>query len=136
MVRQMSVGRPSTSRAGWRGARIRRFIGLGALITLTACSPALDWREVRPPEAPGLQALFPCRPDHATRTVTLPSAAQPLVMQMWSCQTGDVTWALSQVQVQDVTQVGPTLSALARVMQDNLQAASLTADFHRLHHII
>ena len=51
MVRQMSVGRPSTSRAGWRGARIRRFIGLGALITLTACSPALDWREVRPPDA-------------------------------------------------------------------------------------
>mgnify|MGYP006377567463 FL=1 len=127
MVRQMSVGRPSTSRAGWRGARIRRFIGLGALITLTACSPALDWREVRPPEAPGLQALFPCRPDHATRTVTLPSAAQPLVMQMWSCQTGDVTWALSQVQVPDVTEVGPTLTALARVMQDNLQAASQLA---------
>lgn len=107
-----------------RCARIGPLLGLA---TLTACSPALDWREVRLPEAPGLQALFPCRPDHVTRTVTLSSAAQPLAMQMWSCQTGEVTWALSRVQVQDVTEVGPTLGALARVMRDNLHAASQMA---------
>ena len=107
-----------------RRARLTLLLGVGAL---SACSPALDWREVHPAEAPGLQALFPCKPDHVSRTVTLPSAPQPLVMHLWSCQTGDVTWALSQVQVQDVAQVGPTLAALARTMQDNLQAASQMA---------
>jgi hypothetical protein len=107
-----------------RCARLGLTLSLGAL---SACSPALDWREVRPTETPGLRALFPCKPDHVTRTVTLPSAPQPLVMHMWSCQTGEVTWALSQVQVQDVAQVGPTLAALPRLMQDNLQAASQMA---------
>ena len=34
-----------------------------------ACTPTLDWREVRP-EASGLVALFPCKPDrHARRAV-------------------------------------------------------------------
>lgn len=105
-------------------ARIGLLLSVGVL---SACSPAQDWREVRPPEAPGLRAMFPCKPDHVTRIVTLPSMPQPRAMQMWSCQTGDVTWALSQVQVQDVTQVGPTLAALAQVMQDNLRAASQMA---------
>lgn len=100
-------------------------LGLG--VWMGGCTPALDWREVRPPQAPGLRAVFPCRPDLVTRTVTLPSLAQPVSMQLWSCQTGDVTWALSRVQVKDATDVGPTLTALATTMQDNLRAASQMA---------
>lgn len=100
-------------------------LGLAAL--MGACTPALDWREVRPPPAPGLRAVFPCRPDLVTRTVTLPSLAQPVSMQLWSCQTGDVTWALSRVEVKDATDVGPTLTALASTMRDNLRAASQMA---------
>lgn len=111
-------------RAAPRGRHVGWLVGL---VALSACSPALDWRELRPAEAHGLRAMFPCQPDLVTRTVSLPGMAQPLPMQMWSCQTGETTWALSRVQVKEVTDVGPTLAALARVMQDNLQAASQMA---------
>ena len=109
------------------GSRYGLFLSLLSLMALVACSPALDWREVRPPNADGLRAQFPCKPEHASRTVTLPSVAQPMIMHVWSCQTGEVTWALSQVQVHEVTEVGPTLEAWPRVMQDNLRAASRMA---------
>ena len=36
---------------------------------LLACSPTFNWREVRL-ESTGLKAMFPCKPDHATRNVT------------------------------------------------------------------
>lgn len=106
---------------GWRG------IVLGGLVGLSACTPALDWREIRPEQAPGFQATFPCRPDHVSRPVTLSSMAQPVLMHMWSCQTGDITWAVSQVRAHDVTEVEPTLTTLARTMHNNLSAASVLA---------
>lgn len=89
-----------------------------------ACAPALDWREVRPPEASGLRAMFPCKPDQVTRLVQLPGLRQKPEMHMLSCQTGDVTWALSYARLPHLADVGPTLSEWPRLMRDNLQAAS------------
>lgn len=94
---------------------------------LAACSPTMDWREVKPAQADGLRALFPCQPDLTERTVRLPSVPQAVVMRVLSCQAGEATWALSQVTVPEASQVGPTLVGLARIMQDNLAAASQMA---------
>ena len=41
-----------------------------ATLTLAACSPALDWRQVRPDDT-GVEAMFPCKPLSHARTVPM-----------------------------------------------------------------
>ena len=61
--------------------RFFRRASLAALITASglgaACSPVLDWREVRPASS-DLTMLFPCRPGTEQRSVQLGAAKLPL----------------------------------------------------------
>ena len=70
-------------------------VGAGAL-AVAGCSPALDWREVRP-EGSQARALFPCKPASHARTVSL--AARRVELTMYACAAGDVKGdiALSQL---------------------------------------
>lgn len=104
-------------------ARAWRFCLFGA-VALTGCSLSLDWREVRPTEAPNLRAMFPCKPDEVTRSVQMPGLPSKLPMHMLSCQAGGVTWAVSHVKVPSVEDVPATLALMPQLMQANLQAAS------------
>ena len=72
----------------------RRLGHIGVLMAflLTACYPTFNWRELRPEGTP-LQALLPCKPETAERTVPLGGA--PTVLHMHSCKTGDLTFALA-----------------------------------------
>lgn len=72
----------------WRGG----WLGLGLLAVLCACSPALNWRELRVDDA-GLRARLPCKPERATRPVRL--GDQALEMGLVGCEAGDAMWALS-----------------------------------------
>ena len=65
-------------------------------VGLAACSPAWNWREVRLEGAP-LTAVFPCRPDHGSQTVTMAGATVEL--QMTGCETGGATLAVSRVRL-------------------------------------
>ena len=96
-----------------------------ACTAATACSPTFDWREARP--ADGVTALFPCRPDHHTRQVAIAGAAVP--MQLSSCAAGDITFAVSQVDVSDVAGVTPLMHALRNALLVNVgsQMAAGTA---------
>jgi hypothetical protein len=76
---------------------------------LTACSPALDWRAVRP-EASGAVALFPCRPASHARRLHL--GAVDTEMFVYACSTSGATFALGYADVADPAQVGPALAAL------------------------
>lgn len=68
---------------------------------LSACSPTFNWREVRPDGAP-LQALMPCKPDTAQRTV--PLAGSPTELHLLACETGGVQFALAWANLADAAQ--------------------------------
>jgi hypothetical protein len=89
---------------------------------MSACSPALDWREVRP-EGSGVVALFPCKPKSQTRTATLAGARVP--MTLLSCEADGATFALSHADLGDPSQVTPALIELRTALAGNLGAGDV-----------
>lgn len=71
-----------------------------AAVTLAACSPTYNWRQLRVEGTP-LQALMPCKAESAARPVPLglPTAAATLTMH--SCQAGGLTFAVAWVALPD-----------------------------------
>ncbi len=86
------------------------------LLALTGCYPTFNWRELRPEGTP-LQALLPCKPETAERTVPLGGA--PTVLHMHSCKAGDLTFALAWANASD--------AAAAPAVLSDWQRASLAA---------
>ena len=66
--------------------------GLSAILALSACSPALNWRTV--PVAQ-LAALLPCKPDYAERNIELAGTQRKL--SMWGCEAGGALFAVSHM---------------------------------------
>ena len=89
-----------------------------ALLPLLACSPALDWRQVRP-DGWQLQLDLPCRP--ATQTRLLPLAGAPVELTLLACSVDEHTFALASTDVQDPSRVGPALRALGQTARANVQ---------------
>ena len=87
----------------------RIFLGLGALVGVTACTPTWDWRSVA---LPGTQLVteLPCRPSRFQRRVVV--AGVPLDLFMLSCETGGVTYGVATADVVDPTRVDVVLFAL------------------------
>jgi len=83
-----------------------------------ACSPALDWREVRPPGASAV-VMLPCKPSNSVRTV--PLAGQPVRLGMLACKAQERTWAIAAAEVAEPAQVGPALAALREGTRANLR---------------
>jgi len=94
---------------------------LALLGLLAACSPALDWRELRP-EGSGVQLMLPCKPASHARRVQL--AGGPTELTLYACTAGGVTWALAFADLQDPARVGPALQALREAAAANLGAAA------------
>jgi hypothetical protein len=90
-------------------------LGLVTLL-LGACTPTLNWREVRP-EGAALVALLPCKPETATRPVPLLGEATEL--HMHSCEAGGLTFALAWAELVDAGRAGEAL--------DQWQVASMAA---------
>lgn len=90
---------------------------LVAALGLVACSPALNWREIRP-EASGLVALFPCKPDRFARTLVL--AGGQARMHLVSCSVEGVTYALSYAALDDATRIAPALEQLRDAAAANI----------------
>lgn len=97
--------------AAWRAACLT--------VGLAACSPTLDWRDVRPPGS-GVQLLFPCKPATETRSVAL--AGQLLKMTMVACQAGGATYALAFADTGDAARLANALIALREAQAGNLRA--------------
>lgn len=72
---------------------------------LAACSPGLDWREVRPAES-DLLLMFPCKPEVHSRPAT---ASEPVRMGMAQCKADGITFSVSWAEVRDPTLVTPAL---------------------------
>lgn len=96
-----------------------------------ACSPVLDWREVRP-EGAGLSLMFPCKPVNDTREVQVQGKIVRTHLQ--TCKADGQSFALSFVDLGDPGLVGPALqqmreSLLAKIsqVQSNPTASSVAA---------
>lgn len=109
-----------------RKARVgRKCLALAAVgaVLIAACSPALNWRTVRPEASAGLQALFPCKPTQTSRAVNLPALpGPPVTVHLVSCQVGESMWALSYFDAQEIGRVPVALAADNRALRDNLAA--------------
>ena len=86
---------------------------------LAACSPVLDWREVRV-DGGSLAGLFPCRPEHRVRFV--PLVGDRYRMEMATCAAGDSTYAVSYFDVADPATVTQALAALRVAAIENVGA--------------
>ena len=87
---------------------------------LCACSPTLDWRQVRPADL-GVEALCPCRPSSLTREVAL--LQRRLQMVMHACSAAGSTFALAGLTLSDVRDVTAAIDSLRDAAAGNLRAA-------------
>ena len=92
---------------------------LGCLLALAACAPALNWREIRPDDAGGALAMFPCKPSHEVREVTL--GGSPVRLAVTACRAGDAMFALAAADVRDPARVGEALLAMRDAAVANVQ---------------
>jgi hypothetical protein len=83
-------------------------IPLLLLLALSACSPTFNWREVRLEGAP-LQALLPCKPETAQRTV--PLAGSPTELNLMACEAGGLQFALAWAELANPVQVPLALAS-------------------------
>ncbi len=79
------------------------------LALLTACQPALNWRETRPASS-GAVAAFPCKPELEQRPG----------MGLAQCEAGGRGFALSWADAPDASQAGAALKAMAQALAAKL----------------
>lgn len=99
---------------------LRNVLPVLALACATAaCTPVLDWREVRPQGA-GLVALFPCKPAGHSRQIVL--AETSVEMTLYACSAGGATYAVGFADLGRPQQVEPATLALADAAARNIGA--------------
>jgi hypothetical protein len=92
---------------------------LAMAVALLACSPTLNWRELRP-EGSGIAMSFPCKPERRVRDVVLPG--HRVRLQMLSCAAGGATYALAFADLPDPAAVAPALAELREQAAANIGA--------------
>jgi hypothetical protein len=97
----------------------------GAALMLAACSPTLDWREVRPGDA-GLALMFPCKPAVQSRAEPeAPASAAgtaPRALGLAVCQADELSFSLAWAEVGDPAQLGAALREMRTSLLTRLQA--------------
>lgn len=91
---------------------------LACAALLTACSPALDWRQLRP-DGWGLGVSLPCRPSKVARPV--PLAGAPVELTLLACSVDGHTFAIASADMADPARVDPALQALGAAARANVQ---------------
>lgn len=108
---------------------VGRVLSLLVLVlgALTACSPTFNWRELRPDDAGGLQALMPCKPESAERMVPLGTkAAVPLRLR--HCDVGGLQFTLAWVDVGEAAQAPEALGLWRRASLASLKVTGGAAE--------
>ena len=112
----------STGRAAVLFPRAAAPVLLACLAGLVGCSPALDWREVRPADT-GAQLLLPCRPASHARELSL--AGEKVRWVLYACRAADTTWAVAWAELSDPARMAPALAELKASAAANVGAARL-----------
>ena len=115
---------------------MQRLFPMAALV-LAACSPSLDWREVR--EGTNLIATLPCKPDRGSRTV--PLAGRDTELRMLGCDAAGMTFAVARAhagegsrvaQVRAHWQAASVANVAGKVVRESAFAPRGAADGTRL----
>ena len=96
---------------------------LALAAAVTACSPAFNWREVRP-ENTRLSLLLPCKPDRAEKTVPLGGA--PVMLRMAGCNAGGATFAVAVADLGDAARTAPVLAQWQALTLANMKAGAVS----------
>lgn len=88
-------------------------------LALVACSPTLNWRDVRP-EGTTLSLLLPCKPEKAEKQV--PMGGKPTTLRMMGCDAGGLTFAVAAADVSEAGQVPAILLAWQQLTLANMKA--------------
>ncbi|MFN4361756.1 MAG: hypothetical protein ACK4F4_13645 [Hylemonella sp.] len=96
-----------------------RYALLWLTLALAACSPSLNWREVRLGGG-DLKALLPCKPDQATRRQSL--AGYDVDLTMLGCEAGGGLYAISVVELATPMQAHPVQAQWQTNLLATLQA--------------
>lgn len=96
-------------------------VALAVGATLSACSPALNWRQT---ELEGMATLLPCKPDRATRP--MPLGTQTLDMQIAGCEAQGALYAIGHVKSSSIESAPTTLRAWRAATLANMNATSIT----------
>lgn len=94
-------------------------LGLG-----TACSPAFNWREVRP-DGTALSLLLPCKPDKAQQTV--PMDGRPTALTLLGCDAGGAAFAVAVADLGQAAAVPAVLLQWQAATLAGIRAAPPTA---------
>jgi hypothetical protein len=119
--------RPHDNRAMTIYLRYASAVGMAALGLLPACTPTMNWRDVRFDNSP-VAALLPCKPDRATRSIALGGVALELVMA--GCEAGGAMFTVSYIDVGTGTN---SQAALERTMKDWKAATKTTQAVYQIH---
>ncbi len=96
----------------------------GLAVMLGACSPAMNWRDVRPDDS-GLVGQMPCRPASHARDIAL--GGQTLKLTMHACTAQGQTFAIAWGDVANVAHVEGVLLALKQATLANTAASDQPA---------
>jgi hypothetical protein len=96
---------------------------LVAACFLVACSPTFNWREVQ--VAPtALKAMLPCKPEKATRDVTM--AGRKVALEVLGCEAGGATFALLHADIGDASRSGDAIRQWRIATLANLRGTGAT----------
>ncbi len=96
------------------GRMVRPRLAVCLIAALVACSPALNWRELRG-ETGGLALQLPCKPDRGTRAV--PMLEQDRTLTMTGCEADGLLLAVSSVDLGDATRANDALAGWQRAVR-------------------
>ncbi len=94
---------------------------LGAL--LGACSPSLNWRQVRP-DGVDMTLLLPCKPDRANKTV--PLGGRSTRLSMTGCEAGGAMYALAVADLDDASHAVSVLAQWQSLTLSHMRASTST----------
>jgi hypothetical protein len=95
----------------------RLFATLFATLALCACSPSLNWREVRGSESP-YTVLLPAKPSSHARPVNLGGIQAS--MQMTAAEVGDLSFAVASAAIADAQQRTAAMEFMQQAMVKNI----------------
>ena len=99
-------------------SRLRASAALFVLLALSACSPALNWREVRGGDAP-YTVLLPAKPASHARPVELGGVKTSL--QMTAAEADDMNFAIASAAIEDESQRKAALAFMQQAMVQNIR---------------
>lgn len=85
---------------------------------LAACSPALDWRDVRPKDV-NILLTYPCKPEQIAQDVIL--AGQKVKMSMTGCVADKMTFALAHARLPSPALAAQALGQLHQAAVGNVR---------------